>query len=88
VTEEEFEEYSTANSGMTPERLREFGFYVEPCDCGAPDCLGWAWNWSMSKAAREIQEQALRGRAQRQAADDLTALSEELGLYDEPGGST
>jgi hypothetical protein len=61
---EEFLAYCAENSGMSTERMFEFGFYVEPCDCGAESCLGWAWNWSVSRMTPETRIQVLEGKLQ------------------------
>ena len=42
MTAEEFEAAYAQRSGLSVEWLHQHGRYAEPCDCGDPECEGWA----------------------------------------------
>ena len=54
VTADEFAELYARRSGMTAERLREFGREPRPCDC--PDVDGPHWQMAHIKEARWAAE--------------------------------
>jgi hypothetical protein len=39
---DEFEAQYAARSDVTVAWLHAHGLYAEPCDCGEPECEGWA----------------------------------------------
>ena len=57
MTAEEFEAAYAARSGVTVDWLHEHGRFAEPCDCGEPECEGWAMGHQQEDA---IMEDALR----------------------------
>ena len=58
LTAGEFEAAYAARSGVTIRQLHAWGRYAKPCDCGEPDCEGWAMGHQWEDA---IIEDRLRG---------------------------
>lgn len=50
MTLDEFEAEYAAASGITVEKLHEYGLYAMPCDCGDESCRGWAMDWERRPA--------------------------------------
>ena len=59
MTAEEFEAAFAARSGVTPEFLHRWGRYAEPCDCGDPECEGWAMGHQWEDAIFEDTQRRL-----------------------------
>jgi hypothetical protein len=53
---EEFEAAYAARSGVTVRQLHAWGRYAERCDCGDPECEGWAMGhqWEDALAADQL----------------------------------
>jgi hypothetical protein len=53
VTSEEFEAAYAGRSGVSVGFLHSRGRYAERCDCGEPDCEGWAMGHQQEDAIAE-----------------------------------
>jgi hypothetical protein len=53
-----FEGAYAARSGVTVEFLHRHGRYAERCDCGEPECGGWAMGHQQEDAITEDQRRA------------------------------
>lgn len=58
-----FESEYALRSGRTVDSLHDWGRYPEPCDCGEPECEGWAMGHQWEDA---IIEDIIRTRKGRQ----------------------
>ncbi len=56
LTREEFEAAYSERAGMTIEKLRYFGRFAEPCDCGYTFCEGWAMGHQHDDALFEASQ--------------------------------
>lgn len=59
MTVSEFEASHARASGRSVEQIRELGYVVLRCKCGARDCMGWAM---MQRDQAEIYLSQLPGR--------------------------
>lgn len=55
MTAEEFEAAYAARSGVTVTWLHQHGRWAERCDCGEPECEGWAMGHQWEDALTEAQ---------------------------------
>jgi hypothetical protein len=53
MTSDEFESAYAACSGVSVIWLHSWGRYAERCDCGDPDCQGWAMGHQQEDAIVE-----------------------------------
>jgi hypothetical protein len=53
MTGDEFEAAYADRSGMSVSQLHSLGLYAERCDCGEPDCRGWAMGHQQEDAIVE-----------------------------------
>ncbi len=74
MTGEEFEAAYAARSGVSTGWLHSAGRYAEPCDCGEPECEGWAMGHQQDDA---IIEDVIVARAKRR---DVVAVPYEVAV--------
>lgn len=63
MTAEEFEAAYAARSGVSVGFLHARGRYAERCDCGEPECEGWAMGYQLEDAIAEDAARALTRRS-------------------------
>lgn len=56
LTASEFEAAYATRVGVTVDFLHQAGRYAEPCDCGGPDCEGWAMGHQWEDAIFESSQ--------------------------------